>query len=98
MGVRDDRNNRVPTVKPRTKEFHWEHNSRGSDESVGVTHIKDGAAVTIDFDGDKVSIPVRQVQWLAEVLLQVSDFYRQTYDVEGRDDYNRPDLDLGDRR
>ena len=63
-----------------------------------VIHDRGGDEVAIEFRGRRIEIPRDQIQWLAEVLLQVSDLYRVTWTEEGRDDYNRPDLLSRDRR
>ena len=97
MGT-ENMNNRIPEVDEGTDTYHWEHNRAILGASVSVTHTKGAESVTIEFLGDELDVPALQVQWLAEVLLQITDFYRVTYLAGGGDDYNRPDLDPKDRR
>lgn len=92
MGI-ENRNNRFPRIDGDS--YHWDDDLP---HGIEVTHDNGGDEVSIEFRGRRIEIPRDKVQWLAEVLLQVSDLYRQTWTEEGRDDYNRPGLDARDRR
>lgn len=96
MGIYFD-NNRFPAVDAGTGTYTWTHNRPGRDEPVVVEHIKEDSAVTIGYDGEEIDIPLRQVRWLAEVLLQVTDFYREEYVSDARDDYAGAEK-IGERR
>jgi len=92
MGV-ENRNNRFPRVDGDS--YRWDD---GQPHGIEVDHDKSTGAVAIEYRGRRIEVPRERVQWLAEVLLQVSDLYRQTWTEEGHDDYNRPDLSPRDRR
>jgi len=97
MGT-ENLNNRIPEVDEGTDTYLWEHNRPLFGPAISVTHTKDAESVTIEFMGDELDVPTIQVLWLAEVLLQIADFYRVTYLGGGGDDYNRGDVEPGDRR
>ena len=91
-------NNRIPEYDEGARRFVWRHNRPGLGEAVVVSHEKNDESVQIDFLEQVIDLPRAQVRWLAEVLLQITDFYREAYISDARDDYNRPDVSPGDRR
>ncbi len=98
MGDRES-NNRIPTVDEGTATYTWEY-LRTGEHGVGATveHTHGESYFTVEFLGDEVRIPRQQARWLAEVLLQLSDQYRELIVSAVLDDYNRSDLPIGDRR
>jgi hypothetical protein len=90
-------NSRFPSVDESTGTYTWTRNRPGRGEPVVVEHIKEDDTVTIGYGGEDIGIPLRQVRWLAEVLLQVTDFYREEFVSDARDDYTRSDK-IGERR
>jgi hypothetical protein len=88
-----NRNPRVPDVTNRGATYTWRNRP-----DAAVTYTRDSGFVTIASVDEKVKVPVHQVRWLAEVLLQVSDFNRETYVSDAHDDYTSPNLLDRDRR
>lgn len=93
MGIYLD-NNRFPDVDTDTDTYTWVHNGPGKGgtpltEPVVVEHIKNDDVVEIQYNDETVDVPLRQVRWLAEVLLQITDFYREEYISSAHDDYLR---------
>jgi hypothetical protein len=91
-------NNRIPEFDSKTGTYRWEHNREALGASVSVTHTGGEESIELEFVGDKLEIPVVQAKWLAEVLLQLTDHYREDYKGGGHDEYNRPGVDARDRR
>ena len=93
----DEAGSRIPEVDLGDTKFTWRYYPEGTRAAnLTVTHVR-GGAVEIAFGGDDIDVPLRQVRWLAEVLLQLTDRYREVYAGAGGDDYTRPSR-LEDRR
>ena len=97
-GASGDRDSHIPSVSFDDATFVWRRYPEPA-PSTEVAHAKGSDTVSISFLGGDVDVPRTQARWLAEVLLQITDFYRVKYgDGSDLDDYNRSDVAVADRR
>lgn len=78
MGTIEQDNTRIPVVSEGASTYLWRNQPMyGAGVGVTVKHTKDTPYFTVEFLGDELRVPVTQARWLAEVLLSVTDRYRE---------------------
>lgn len=81
-------NNRIAFSRQGPESFVWRNQPIGG-PGVGpvVEHTIGDPVVSVRFLDQTVKVPLVQARWLAEILLAVTDHYRELFDIPtGEDD------------